>query len=156
MLPSPRTHSCCLQAGTTPSLTSAAPGPAGTELLAEAGGKPATEPEGLPGLSPAGRSLLPAAQEALEQGALLLAQAAGQVQLCHSPGLHHQHAVRVQDGVEPAEQPRPGHTLGNLRRNPTRCLACWQGVARDRDLLVAGPGEDGRGSSNVFARSRTV
>lgn len=81
------------------------------------GSRPCREPEG-----PLGRSQLPAAQEALEQGAVLLPQAAGRAQLRHSPGLHHQHAVRVQDGVEPAE--RPGHALGKRRRNPPRCLLC--------------------------------
>lgn len=73
MLPSLRTHNCCLQAGTSPSLTSAAPGPAGTGLVSEVRGEPGTEPEGLPGLSAGGRSLLPAVQEVLEQGAIFLA-----------------------------------------------------------------------------------
>lgn len=67
-----RTQNLCLQAGVNPSLTSAAPGPAGTGLVAEARGKPGTEPGGLPWLNPGGRSLLPAVQEALEQGAILL------------------------------------------------------------------------------------
>lgn len=73
MLPSLRMNNHCLQARITPSFTSAAPGPAGTRLVAEARGKLGSEPGGLPGLSPGGRSLLPAVQEALEQGPIFLA-----------------------------------------------------------------------------------
>ena len=73
MLLSLRTHNRCLQAGITPSLTSAAPGSAGTGLVAEVRRKPGTEPGGLPGLSPGGRSLLTTVQKALEQGVIFLA-----------------------------------------------------------------------------------